>query len=169
MKLIKHKQDSHRSKPFIFNIWLSIFEFEKEFSFTDSCKYDLGNIDNYDWNKLTGISFNLIDARVNSVMTGWRYDIKDDNFELCLYSHVNCSFNPPAESFCSVKSNEKFKVRFLFRKDEKKVYMEVSFPESDKNKVIKEVDFEKFGICREINTWFGGTSKAPHNMEIIKY
>ena len=164
--IIKHEKGSHTSTPFLAKIWLTAPCFSKAFSFTDSCKYNLNGEDQLDWNKLTGISFNLIDARQNTVMCGWRYNIEKDNFELCAYYHISGSFNPPQKAICSVKSGERFEVNIKFNKANKSVAFEIVKADE---RFTENSNFEKFGICRQVNTWFGGNNPSPCDMHICCY
>lgn len=164
MKTIKTKKGNHYSLPFIFQLRWKAKKVEKEFTFTKDSVYNLDNEDQKDWNKLTGVSFN-ISALKNSVMVGWRYNVETNNFELCLYFHVNGSFNPPSKPLLTVQKDETFKVVFDFDKSNKTATLELS----TSNKTVKEtIPFLKFGINRTINTWFGGNQKAPNNIKIIQ-
>ena len=167
MRIIKHCKGGHVSSPFIFDVALKAKTIVKEFSFTDSCKYVIPNEDQNDWNKLTGVSFNLIDARQDTIMCGWRYNVEKDEFELCGYYHINGSFNPPQYCLVTVKAQERFTVVFAFNKGMKTAA--ISFIIKGKTNITEMTPFNKFGINRIVNTWFGGTTAAPNDMEIIEY
>jgi outer membrane protein assembly factor BamA len=86
MKTYSIEKDSHRSgyyfKPVIGNTSLAFNAF-----FNDNCKYDIGNPDQYDINKLIGLSFGY--HHKNSARIGWRYNTVSDRIELLPYIYVN--------------------------------------------------------------------------------
>lgn len=164
--MIYHISNLHYSLFPKYVVRLKAQTVSKKYSFTDSCKYVFNDEDQYDWNKLTGLSFNLLDARQDSIMCGWRYNPINDMFELCSYYHVNGSFNPPSTPLISVKSGEVFEVSFIFDKVNKEATIQIKTEESI---VSNKTPFDKFGINRTINTWFGGTKPAPHSMQIKTY
>ena len=77
---LKNRQLKIRKKPTSVS-WKYIFQ--------DNCNYNLGDVDQKDWNKLTGLYFNLFNTRDETVMVGWRYNIPNDEIELAAYYHVN--------------------------------------------------------------------------------
>ena len=52
--------------------------------FTESCKYDLGTIDQLDINKLAGVSFGYHET--NSIRIGWVYNL--ETYKIDLYWYV---------------------------------------------------------------------------------
>ena len=58
-------------------------------TFTTDTAYDLGDVDQYDWNKFTGIAFTPLEPDRNSVMVGWRYDLSTQNFEIAPFYNVD--------------------------------------------------------------------------------
>jgi hypothetical protein len=61
----------------------------KTFTFTDSCRYDLQNKNQNDWNKLTGFTLGLgvNEIHQNSVRVAWRYNIAEDRIEITWYCY----------------------------------------------------------------------------------
>lgn len=57
-----------------------------EFIFTESCRYNLHDSDQGDWNKLFGISESL-DNHTISMMWAWRYDTVTQLIEITPYQH----------------------------------------------------------------------------------
>ena len=165
MPIIRHKKGQHTSSPLNLCLDFNAKKTESTWTFTESCKYNHNNADQGDWNKLTGIAFNLLNARANSIMCGWRYNVDTNLFELCAYYHVNSSFNPPAQALISVEVNEPFIIEFSFDKNQKTATMKVTY----KGLTVSDTKpFEKFGINRPINTWFGGNLPTPHDMFFLK-
>ena len=58
-------------------------------TFTTDTTYDLGDEDQYDWNKFTGIAFTPLEPDRNSVMVGWRYNLTTQNFEIAPFYNVD--------------------------------------------------------------------------------
>lgn len=55
--------------------------------FDNSCKYDLGDVDQLDINKLYGFSEGF--HQTNSARFGWRYNIETDKIQLLAYVYNN--------------------------------------------------------------------------------
>lgn len=58
-------------------------------TFTPNTTYDLGDSDQFDWNKLTGIAFTPLEPDRDSAMVGWRYNLLTQNFEIAPFYNVN--------------------------------------------------------------------------------
>lgn len=157
-------QNSHRSgyyfKPLIFNNELSF-----NVSFDDNCKYDLGNVDQFDINKLIGISYGF--HHNNSIRIGWRYNTKIDKIELLPYIYVNGK--RLTEDTCpvilSISTNQRvygmishdfgsYRI-LLYTRDSG--HIEYRFSTGDTK--LPSVGYVLF-------PYFGGNVKAPHKMTI---
>jgi hypothetical protein len=123
----------------------------------------------YDINKLTGISFDLISNHQNSGMIGFRYNTVIDRFEFFAYYHVDgqvgwsdALVSIPVGSYIEtylginyVMSGMDFQVKYL---DNEYNY----FVAYDWLEVTNDTK-------REINTWHGGTTSAPYEYCITRY
>ena len=58
-------------------------------TFTTNTTYDLGDADQRDWNKLTGIAFTPLEPDRDSAMVGWRYNLTTQEFEIAPFYNVN--------------------------------------------------------------------------------
>ena len=58
-------------------------------TFTSDSVYNLGDEDQYDWNKFTGIAFTPMEPDRDSVMVGWRYNLTTGEFEIAPFYNVN--------------------------------------------------------------------------------
>ena len=58
-------------------------------TFTENSVYDLQTVDQYDWNKLTGISFTLLRPDTDAIMVAWRYNVTTQMFEVGPYYNVD--------------------------------------------------------------------------------
>jgi hypothetical protein len=91
----------HRARPFRLGIYLDKNTFSWRVKFTDSCRYDLGNDDQGDTNKLCGVGY-LPGRHKDSARFGWRYRMDKGLVELLAYCYVNKQrvINPIA--FCEI-------------------------------------------------------------------
>lgn len=78
----------HYSRPFRFGLWWRRTSFSWVVKFDESCRYDLGNEDQFDTNKLVGIGY-LWHHHKNSARFGWRYWTERKEIELSAYCYVN--------------------------------------------------------------------------------
>lgn len=58
-------------------------------TFTTNTTYDLKDVDQYDWNKFTGIAFTPLEPDRNSAMVGWRYNLTTQEFEIAPFYNVD--------------------------------------------------------------------------------
>lgn len=156
------KQGNHYCTPFPIPK-LGRLEMEQYVSFDDSCKYNLKTKDQYDINKLFGLSYG--NHHYNSDRIGWRYLVEEDVFELLTYSYIN-GVRIPSISLGKVKANEKFRVRIqtLIKNGKRFVVFELN----DKC-VAKEYKVSKVWIKYTLGLYFGGNRTAPHDMKVNYY
>lgn len=157
------KKDHHSSKLFGF---LPHFGFtlknQIKFSgkFDENCLYDLHDNDNYDTNKLFGISTSY-NHMIQSARIGWRC-LDNKTIEILAYVHDEHKFlNPqilgtinPDELFeCMITVND-LSFQFLFRKEYKTNVVTIA----------KKTKGWKFKY--KLFPYFGGNESAPHDMTI---
>jgi len=58
-------------------------------TFTTNSAYDLKDVDQYDWNKFTGIAFTPLEPDRDSAMVGWRYNLTTQEFEIAPFYNVD--------------------------------------------------------------------------------
>jgi len=159
----------HSARPY----WLSYGKREAlrlQFVFTDQARYILPGVDQQDWNKLAGLSFNLFSNHVHSVMVGWRFNPEIDRFELGFYYHVdgNRVIRRDAEGsevFAVSPVAGMLRVRFEVYDFLGKVETSI---ETDAGIVRDEVGIRTSRRSRVINTWFGGNRSAPNDIYILR-
>jgi hypothetical protein len=86
MKKYTIKQGEHYSKH-DFKLYLGKKDFEIIVKFTESCRYNLGDVDQLDINKLWGVSFG--NHEKNSIRIGWAYNLFTDKIDLFYYTYEN--------------------------------------------------------------------------------
>lgn len=126
-----------------------------------SCWYDNLGEDNYDWNKLAGL-FRPADLSktTNTFILAWRPDSKiKDMFELCLYENINGANRPHESAVYKVRAGEGFSFWFLESGGNYTLWVN--------GVVLGQQDNDiKYRTIAKISAWFGGTSKAPHDMSL---
>lgn len=140
--------------------------------FTESCKYNLKTEDQYDWNKLIGVSLGLIGPRGhrnpvhwNSVRFGWRYNVQSDAFEISAYCYRN-GIRLDTPVIATFFSNQSFSAEVISDDIAKRVHLRVN------GKVLYSYevpDGAKVGMSSWgwlLKPYFGGNRKSPHKMVI---
>lgn len=129
-------------------------------TFTADSIYDLKNVDQYDWNKLTGIGFS-IPANIDSIQIGWRYNLDSELFEIAPVFNVDDTrvLPSPAE-IISVPLGQ----RFSFDVDYQGITLRYG-----EAKVFKATPAElpTSWFSFRTWTWFGGTSPAPRTLSLL--
>lgn len=132
--------------------------------FRDSCRYDHGDADQADWNKLPGLSWNLFTNHDDAVMLGWRWNTEKDAFELAPYLHLD---GEPIHSFTEpvqVGSKETFWFAVGAYYGAPKAHLQIWFGDGS-TKQYPPFWFYDLGVwARVIHAWFGGNKTAPHDM-----
>jgi hypothetical protein len=139
-----------------------------ECRFDKSCCYqmclDNGQLheDQWDYNKLLGITFTPLNPHNNTAMVGWRHHPDSLYFELIPYWHIHKKRVYKERPCLTVKPDEKFKVEIMV--DYIKYTITTSIITS-KGK-LEETQYYK-GFSHQaalIYPYFGGTSRAPNDM-----
>ena len=153
--VIKHIKGTHFSIPPQLGIYFGDQKHIWEVEFTDAA-YDLQGEDQWDWNKLLGISYS-INAQKESAMVGWRYNTQTQKFELCAYCHVDGKRIYTKKLF-EVKAGWKFVVSIEV-KDGYYLFSMVGVSHT-------EPFYHNRKVSRRVNSWFGGNQKAPRTIKI---
>ncbi|WP_167100792.1 hypothetical protein [Mycobacterium sp. DL592] len=128
---------------------------------TDNTVYDLHNVDQYDWNKLTGISFNILRPDQNALMVAWRYNVNAKQFEIAPYYNVDLARILPTQSeIIPVPIGQ----TFTFSVDYNGIT--VSYANSSVFKPIPADLHPNQLTAFRVQTWFGGTSLPPRSLTL---
>ncbi len=139
-------------------------EYSYEYYFDSTCIYTLNQVDQQDWNKLGGFSFDLHTNHQNSFMIGWRY--MDGYFQLAPYQHLNGQRVLHEPAIYEISPNDKFIVTMIIDYDLETVTLTIVSQ--------YEMFHEQFfyhninNRSREIFPWFGGNNAATHYMCIYR-
>ena len=142
-----------------------------ECSFDSSCQYKMttpnGSLDDdqWDYNKLTGVSFSVFSPHINTAMVGWRFNPKTFNFELVPYWHISHKRFFKENPFVSVLANESFTVEMQMDYVKKRVKTIIK---SGKNELVETQQFAKLPKQAVlIHPYFGGNKTAPKAMFLL--
>ncbi len=156
-KSFEIKSDKHGS-GFHF-AFVSGKSFKFSACFDQSAKYDLGNINQLDANKLLGHSDCTSFHHKNSARFGWRWNEKTNKIEILAYSYAD-----------KVRSIEFMGEMNLFEK----ANFEILTRENDylfkfKNQVVvmNRGCEQKNPIRYKLYPYFGGDEVAPHNINVF--
>lgn len=166
MRIISHKQGRHRSKPYRLKIG-RITRRSFRYYFNDEAKYDLKDRDQWDWNKLFGISFHLFSSHKNSAMIGWRYSKLHDQFEFNAYAHIGGDTYYTEALFVIPGSGS---INLDIEVVDKSVFFRFSsIDHIAVGQMEYQYDFPKLNkIRRGIEAWFGGNRTAPSKVSFSR-
>jgi len=134
-------------------------------TFTSNTVYDLTDVDQYDWNKFTGIAFTPLEPDRNSAMVGWRYNLNTQEFEIAPFYNVDKkrilpNENPlsPEYEVISVPAGETFE----FNVD----YTGITLKYGDRQvyKAYPEGLIPNVWTAARVSGWFGGNEVAPRTV-----
>jgi len=134
-------------------------------TFTANSAYDLTDVDQYDWNKFTGIAFTPLEPDRNSAMVGWRYNLTSQEFEIAPFYNVDKvrilpNENPlsPGYEVISVPADQTFE----FNVD----YTGITLSYGDRT-VFKPYPpglVANVWTAARVSGWFGGNEVAPRTL-----
>ena len=134
-------------------------------TFISNSAYDLKDVDQYDWNKFTGIAFTPLEPDRNAAMVGWRYNLATLEFEIAPFYNVDKvrvlpNENPlsPGYEVISVPVGETFQ----FNVD----YSGITLTYGDRT-VYKPYPtglVPNVWTAARVSGWFGGNEVAPRTI-----
>lgn len=172
----------HRARPIRFGFWWRKTSFAWLVKFEESCRYNLGNDDQFDINKLIGIGY-LSRPRffvtklfnkfwfwklkpihwANSARFGWRYWTDRKEIELSAYCYVKGRREIRHVCFCEIGKEYRLRLQVL----DHSYYFDVYEPTAIKAAGIVTVEhFHNKKFKYRLGPFFGGNRVAPHEMKI---
>lgn len=159
MSIYRVRKNRHRFHPISLGFSFSN-EISKQVIFDESCKYDLGNVNQYDINKLFGVGF-LPHHHYNSVRWGWRWSNVKQKVELFGYVY---SQGKRSERFIGdVRIYESVQLSIVITGDG---YLFVLKAGQEKTSIIF-MEGSSTIVGYKLGAYFGGDEKAPHDMKIL--
>lgn len=131
----------------------------KDVIFGESCRYNIGQKDQYDWNKLFGWCYGIAGIHRNSLRAVWRYDNVSEMIEVGLYMYVD---GIRTHSFRTIKLEIGEKYHITLENNCDTITLKVDgFPAIEKS--VTYPTTKKTYAC---GLYFGGNKRAPHTMTI---
>jgi hypothetical protein len=151
----------HRSRPWRCGIYWRKSSFAWVVKFDESCRYDLGNDDQHDTNKLVGVGY-LPHHHKDSARFGWRYVPTLGQIELLAYCYV--AGQRIIQPLCMCEIGKEYEVKlmthyytYIFR---------VHNPERERIANWSVGFSHKRKLGYRLGLYFGGNRVAPHEMKI---
>lgn len=129
-------------------------------TFTPDSVYDLKDVDQYDWNKFTGIAFSPLQHDRNSAMVGWRYNLTTQEFEIAPFYNVNKERVLPNEKteVISVPADQTFTYTVDY------TGITISYGDKTVTKPYPEGLKPTVWTATRVSGWFGGNEVAPRTL-----
>lgn len=128
-------------------------------TFTPNTTYDLGDSDQWDWNKLTGIAFTPLEPDRNSAMVGWRYNLETQLFEIApFYNNNKVRVLPTNDEIISVPADETFTYTVDY------TGVRVSYGGDTVFKPYPDGLVPNVWTAARVSGWFGGNRAAPRTV-----
>lgn len=127
---------------------------------TANSAYDLGDVDQYDWNKFTGIAFTPLQPDRDSAMVGWRYNLSTGDFEIAPFYNVNKQRILPDErtEVISVPADQTFEYTVDY------VGVTIRYAEITVFKPYPQGLTPRVWTSMRVSGWFGGNEAAPRTV-----
>lgn len=155
-------KDHHRARPLRFGIYWHKTSFTWKVKFDESCRYDLGNDDQFDTNKLCGIGY-LPGHHHESARFGWRYWTDRKEIELSAYCYVNGRRVIQHICFCEIGKEYDLYLKILSTS----YYLSVCESGTPTITGFTWVDHSHNKHFKyRLGLYFGGQAKAPHEIKI---
>jgi len=129
-------------------------------TFTTNTVYDLTDVDQYDWNKFTGIAFTPLEPDRNSAMVGWRYNLTTQEFEIAPFYNVDKARILPNDltEVISVPAGETFTF------DVNYTGIALDYGGQHVYKAYPEGLTPNVWTAARVSGWFGGNEVAPRTV-----
>lgn len=129
-------------------------------TFTANSGYDLGDEDQYDWNKFTGIVYSPLQHDKNSAMVGWRYNLTSQEFEIAPFYNVNKQRILPNEQteVVSVPADATFHYTVDYSG------VTISYGDTTVFKPYPPGLTPNVWTATRVSGWFGGNEAAPRTL-----
>ncbi len=128
-------------------------------TFTADSVYDLKDEDQYDWNKLAGITFTPWRPERDAGMVVWRYNLQDNTFEVGPFFDNDFAYVfPTKDEIITVSADETF--------DYAVDYNGITITYGDRTvfKPYPEDLKPNFWTSARVTGWFGGSEVAPRTL-----
>jgi hypothetical protein len=128
-------------------------------TFTADSAYDLKDEDQYDWNKLGGITFTPWRPDRNSSMVVWRYNLQNGMYEIGPFFNVDFAYVfPDDDQIITVPADQMFSYTVDYNG------ISVSYGDITVHKATPGDLKPNFWTSARVTGWFGGSEVAPRTV-----
>jgi hypothetical protein len=150
------KKGNHYSNWFNFPFFTLRRSIKFQFMIDSSSHYTFNNEDDYDWNKLFGLS-NSWNVHQSSARLCWRR-LNEEQYQICLYTYDNGIRVISKEM--TLDYNTYYGARIIISRNNFYLLFK------DMSLILPRRSEELFPIKLVLKPYFGGTSVAPHDIKI---
>lgn len=135
-----------------------------------SARYQLRNadgtidVDQYDWSKLSGVTFSPLRTLRNTAMVGWRYNISKDSIELIPYFHVDGQRLFTDDPHLTIGINEPFEHEIHLNYSQKEITVLIKTKHGTMSQTHRFKQFRNWVV--QIHPYFGGNKSAPRHIKV---
>jgi len=152
----------HRARPFRFGLWWRRTHFSWVVKFDESCRYNLGNEDQLDVNKLVGIGY-LWSHHKDSARFGWSYNLMADGIDLWAYCYVSGRREIKHICFCEI--GKEYHIVLNASSICYHLHAYERYSTTCLGMVTIGHNHNK-NLQYRLGLYFGGNQKAPHQMKV---
>jgi hypothetical protein len=161
-RLITIYKGTHFVIPNQWALWVT--EESGDATFTEKSTYDLKDDDQYDWNKLAGITFTPWRPDRNSGMVVWRYNLQSQMFEVGPFFNVDFAYVfPTADEVITVPPEQTFS--YFVDYDG----ITVNYGDRTVFKPTPKDLVPNFWTSARVTGWFGGNRVAPRTISYYQH
>ncbi|MCW1958727.1 MAG: hypothetical protein KIH64_009315 [Mycobacterium sp.] len=156
-RLVTIYKGTHFAIPNRWALWVK--EVSGDATFIPDSAYDLKDSDQYDWNKLAGITFTPWRPERNASMVVWRYNLQSEQFEVGPFWDVNFAYVfPTDDEIISVPVGQTFSYAVDYDG------ITVTYGDKTVFKPTPQQLSPNFWTSARITGWFGGSEVAPRTV-----
>ena len=161
-RLITIYKGTHFVIPNRWTLWVT--KESGDATFTADSAYDLGDEDQYDWNKLAGITFTPWRPDRNSSMIVWRYNLQNGMYEIGPFFNVDFAYVFPTDAeTITVPVDQTFTYSVDYNG------ITVSYGGRTVYKPTPADLTPNFWTSARVTGWFGGSEVAPRTVSYYQH
>ena len=154
------RQGSHRALPFSLGVYIDKKVMTRNVTFHPDCRYDLGNENQQDWNKLFGLGY-LWSLHTDSARFAWRYNKEKDCIEIAAYAYVDGE--RIMEYICNIQIGHTYTLSLDVTESRYTFTVNWGIVTMGQEEVLKN---RSKIISYKLGLYFGGNEVAPHEMHV---
>jgi len=153
--------------PQVFSLTHDSLRLDGEVLFHDNAAYIINDEDQWDWNKLCGISLGFNGIHKNSFRFGWRYNPQSEKIELSSYLYTNS--NRQFKKVDEIMLNELARLSVIISSNNNDITINMFINDSlCDNQVYKitSANDRDYIMAYQSGLYFGGNKPAPQIIDI---